>query len=38
MSFFRERQVVTQGKVRYLPVYYVMFLDADEAVDGDVYC
>ena len=32
-----ERQVVTQGKVRYLPVYYVMFLDADEAVDGDVY-
>ena len=32
-----ERQVVTHGKVRYLPVYYVMFLDADEPVDGDVY-
>ncbi len=32
-----ERQVVTRGKVRYLPVYYVMFLDADKPVDGDVY-
>ena len=32
-----ERQVITQGKVCYLPVYYVMFLDADEPEDGDVY-
>ncbi len=32
-----ERQTGVRGKVRYLPVYYVMFLDADRPMDGDIY-
>lgn len=32
-----EREVRTTGKVRYLPVYYVMFLDNHQPTDEEIY-
>ena len=36
LVFSNERIVKTVGKVTYMPIYYVMFIEADKVDESDV--